>query len=111
LGIQNWIKEIKNSTEEDCKIMMIGNKCDMVDSRQVDLKEAQEFAKKNEMFFMETSASENINVEDAFIQLLKEIYTTSLSDEKKEKKSTNEMVVNVLQKESVDENMNKKNCC
>ena len=42
--------------------MLIGNKCDIVEGRQIDEKDARDFAKKNNFLYYETSAKENKNI-------------------------------------------------
>ncbi|KAA6371831.1 MAG: hypothetical protein EZS28_032641, partial [Streblomastix strix] len=51
------------------------NKSDLESQRNVPTKEAQEFAKANNLLFIETSALNSNNVEQAFQFLLQDIYT------------------------------------
>ena len=44
--------------------MILGNKCDLSDSRVVDIESGQLLADINGFKFMETSAKDNINVEE-----------------------------------------------
>lgn len=47
-----------------------GNKSDLISLRQVPFEEVSGFAERNEVFrVMETSAKENINIEETFIEL------------------------------------------
>ena len=47
--------------------MVVGNKLDMEDeSRSVEKQTADEFCKREGMSFIETSARDNVNVEEAF---------------------------------------------
>lgn len=55
-----------------CKIL-VGNKCDMEDSRKVTHEEGLELAKHFEIPFLETSAKSSINVENSFITMSNEI--------------------------------------
>ncbi|CAN1278265.1 Ras-related protein RABA4d [Linum perenne] len=55
-------------------IMLIGNKSDLGSLRAVPQEDAQEFAQRENLFFMETSALESTNVETAFLTVLTEIY-------------------------------------
>ena len=55
-----------------CKIL-VGNKCDMEESRKVSYEEGMELAKHFEIPFLETSAKNSINVENSFITMSKEI--------------------------------------
>ena len=57
-NVRTWINEIeKYSNAGVCKIL-VGNKCDMEDRRQVTFEEGQEFASQFSMPFLETSAKE-----------------------------------------------------
>ncbi|CAN1278266.1 Ras-related protein RABA4d [Linum perenne] len=53
---------------------LIGNKSDLGSLRAVPQEDAQEFAQRENLFFMETSALESTNVETAFLTVLTEIY-------------------------------------
>ena len=54
------------SMPESFPFMAVGNKVDLEDERQVDRQQAEEFCRSEGMTFMETSARENQNVEEAF---------------------------------------------
>ena len=47
-----------------------GNKCDLVQERAVNIEDAKEFACTNQMSYIETSALDTTNVEDAFSNIL-----------------------------------------
>jgi GTPase SAR1 family protein len=55
-----------------CKIL-VGNKCDMEESRKVSNEEGMELAKHYEIPFLETSAKNSINVDNSFITMSNEI--------------------------------------
>eukprot|EP01017_Pseudomicrothorax_dubius_P046204 TRINITY_DN8107_c0_g1_i2.p1 TRINITY_DN8107_c0_g1~~TRINITY_DN8107_c0_g1_i2.p1 ORF type:complete len:220 (+),score=58.43 TRINITY_DN8107_c0_g1_i2:74-733(+) len=76
-GLANWIKEMRTHGESDLVILLIGNKKDLRATdlaEQVRVEDAEEFAKKNGLMYVETSAKENLDVEKAFDTLVKEIY-------------------------------------
>lgn len=50
--------------------MLVGNKTDLVDQRDVSTDEGLEFSKKNNLHFIETSAKDNSNVSEAFERLI-----------------------------------------
>jgi GTPase KRas len=54
-------------------MVLIGNKCDLEKSREVPHAEGAELAKKWNIPFFETSAKARINVEEAFITVVREI--------------------------------------
>lgn len=71
-NIENWMKQIKTHASEDvCKIL-IGNKCDMPD-RVISYEEGKKLADTYGISFFETSAKENLNVQDAFKCIAKEV--------------------------------------
>nr|GLL16504.1 ras-related protein RABA1f-like [Ipomoea trifida] len=53
--------------------MLVGNKADLRHLRVVSTEDAKAFAEKEGTFFMETSALESLNVENAFTELLTQI--------------------------------------
>ena len=78
-NVRTWINEIdKYSQAGVCKIL-VGNKCDLTDRRQVTAEEGQEFANQFGMPFLETSAKSTINVDEAFTTMTKEIKEKMLS--------------------------------
>lgn len=55
-------------------IVLVGNKSDLSDSRQVVVEDGQTLAQLEGLCFMETSAKENINVEEAFLSMINRIH-------------------------------------
>ena len=73
-NIDKWMEEIKDKTSNDIKLMIIGNKIDLKEFREVDIEEGINKAKTFGLPIMETSALDSTNVKEAFNDLLKEIY-------------------------------------
>ena len=72
-NVRTWINEIEKYSQAGvCKIL-VGNKSDMSDRRQVSFEEGQEFASQFGMPFLETSAKATQNVDLAFETMTKEI--------------------------------------
>jgi len=55
------------------KKLLVGNKSDLTQRKQVDFTTAKEYAKQLDIPFLETSAKANTNVEQAFITMASEI--------------------------------------
>ena len=73
-NIDKWMVEIKDKASKDMKLMIVGNKTDLKDARQVETNEALQKAKDLEAPLMEASAKDGNNVKEAFYDLLKEMY-------------------------------------
>lgn len=69
-----WLEELRGHADKNIVVMLVGNKCDLGSLRAVPVEDAQEFAQREKLFFMETSALESTNVETAFLTVLTEIY-------------------------------------
>ena len=65
--INKWLNEVKINGSKDICCILIGNKNDLEDQRQVKIEEGEELAKKNNLLFLETSAKTAYNVESAFV--------------------------------------------
>ena len=63
-----WLKEIKNNSNKDPEIVLVGNKIDLED-RKVTKEKGMRFAEKNNLMYAETSSKEGINVDSPFEKL------------------------------------------
>jgi Ras-related protein Rab-11A len=55
-------------------MMLVGNKCDLENIRDVSVEEGKSLAEAEGLFFMETSALDSTNVKKAFEIVIREIY-------------------------------------
>ncbi|KAK4372189.1 hypothetical protein RND71_007573 [Anisodus tanguticus] len=72
--VARWLEELRGHADKNIVIMLVGNKTDLGSLRAVPTEDAKEFAEKENLFFIETSALEATNVETAFVNVLTEIY-------------------------------------
>lgn len=73
-SVERWLKELREHADSKIVVMLVGNKCDLTDSRQVDVEEGTACAAKFGLSFLETSALDATNVEQSFKTVLTEIY-------------------------------------
>ncbi|KAK4440002.1 Ras-related protein RABA1f [Sesamum alatum] len=73
-NVERWLKELRGHTDTNIVIMLVGNKADLRHLRAVQTQEAKDFAEREKTFFMETSALEALNVDQAFTEVLTQIY-------------------------------------
>lgn len=78
LSAQKWLDDVRAAADPDVKIILIGNKLDLIKKdptqRQVPTEKAHEFAVANHLLYTEASAVTNINVKEAFETLIKDIH-------------------------------------
>lgn len=72
-NIKNWIRNIEENASADVEKMLLGNKCEMEEKRQVSRERGEQLAVEYNIKFIETSAKESINVEEAFFTLARDI--------------------------------------
>ena len=90
-NVDKWIEELKNNGSEDVFIMLVGNKSDLKDKREISEEDVQKKAQLYNVAFCETSALEGKNIEYAFESLINEITKKVEKDKEKNnnKNSTN----------------------
>ena len=63
--ISYWLYELNQKKDlKELALVLVGNKIDLKDNRQVSSEEAQSFAKQNNIKYFETSAQENIGIDE-----------------------------------------------
>ncbi|MFX1496406.1 MAG: Rab family GTPase [Promethearchaeota archaeon] len=75
--LSDWIQDFKQARGNE-PLILIGNKNDLEDKIKVTDSVGNEFAKKNNMIFISTSAKTGSNVEEAFNEITKRILNKSL---------------------------------
>ncbi|CAG8686746.1 11957_t:CDS:2, partial [Dentiscutata heterogama] len=71
--IRNWFSNIEQHASEGVNKILIGNKCDWVEKKAITKEQGQALADEFKIKFLETSAKANINVEEAFFTLARDI--------------------------------------
>ncbi|KNA15493.1 hypothetical protein SOVF_097750 [Spinacia oleracea] len=73
-SVERWLKELRDHTDPNIVVMLIGNKADLRHLVAVQTEDGKTFAENESLYFMETSALEATNVENAFTEVLTQIY-------------------------------------
>ena len=114
-NLQDWLKDIISQSPKTVLIILLGNKIDLKEKREVEYEEGEQFAQKNGLIFMETSAKTGEGVEEIFKKSVQEIKTKisenvyDLTSESCgiKKGKTNNISLNKNNKQ----NTKKKGCC
>eukprot|EP00042_Codosiga_hollandica_P032604 m.209947 g.209947 ORF g.209947 m.209947 type:complete len:204 (-) comp53954_c0_seq5:369-980(-) len=72
-NIKTWMRNIEQHATDDVVKMILANKCDMEEKRVVTQEQGRKLASEFGVRFYETSAKENINIEEAFMQMARAI--------------------------------------
>eukprot|EP01118_Nematostelium_gracile_P006189 TRINITY_DN1990_c1_g2_i1.p1 TRINITY_DN1990_c1_g2~~TRINITY_DN1990_c1_g2_i1.p1 ORF type:complete len:222 (+),score=60.06 TRINITY_DN1990_c1_g2_i1:114-779(+) len=74
-NLQLWIRELYDNVDKNnITIMLVGNKSDLESIREVSSEKGKKLAEKYQMSFMEVSALDNTNIEQAFNDVLHQIF-------------------------------------
>lgn len=101
-----WLKDIKDTAENDICIILVGHKVDLNTIRNVEKDSAQKLAKSYKIDYIEASAKTNYNISEAINILLKNMYQVYGSNYPLNKKNSIRLkdIKNIYKKK-------KSNCC
>jgi len=83
-NVARWLQEVREHAESSIVIMLVGNKCDLRHLRAVPVDEGKKYASDSGLFFIEASALDATNVEEAFTQTIKKVHEVQLAKIRKE---------------------------
>ena len=72
-GLNKWLTDLRNTVDANAAILLVGNKSDLGEFREVSIVEAAEYAERNNLAYIESSALEASNVEEAFQSIVEGI--------------------------------------
>ena len=78
--IRSWINEAKENNDK-LKTILIGNKLDLKDERIVTIDVAKQFAEKNNLKYIETSAKDGTNINESFQAIIDLLFDGKSSEE------------------------------
>eukprot|EP00249_Psilotum_nudum_P009277 c21831_g2_i5 orf=162-806(-) len=111
--IGRWLNELRTHSDMMVLTMLVGNKCDLSDLREVSVEEGRELAVAENMFFLETSALDAINVTAAFQTVVREIYNAVSKKVLSSAFQKSDILLSTTQKVILEENEGgkKSGCC
>lgn len=90
-NVKRWLHEI----EQNCEVVnriLVGNKNDTPDSKVVLTEDAQRFADQMSIQLFETSAKENINVEEMFMAITRQVLRSKKERKERQANQNNDTV-------------------
>ena len=67
--VDYWLQSIQQYAHSAVQLLLVGNKSDMLEQRQVSVEQAQQLAAQHGVQYREASAKLNLNVTDSFTTL------------------------------------------
>lgn len=69
LNTSKWIEDVRNERGNDVIVVLVGNKTDLTERRQVSVEEGEDKAQKEGILFIESSAKAGFNIKSLFRKL------------------------------------------
>lgn len=76
-NLKNWLSAIDDATSQEIPLIIIANKKDLVDQRQISEEEIIDKAKSLNIEYFETSAKENLLIDDAFEKIIEKVFNNN----------------------------------
>ncbi|KAJ4956158.1 hypothetical protein NE237_012941 [Protea cynaroides] len=73
-SVGRWLDELNTHSDTTVAKMLVGNKLDLENIRDVSVEEGKSLAEAEGLFFLETSALDSTNVKKAFEMVVRDIY-------------------------------------
>ena len=85
-NVRKWIEAVRTYANQDVAILIVGNKCDLKNKREIKWDSALQYTQSIGCELIETSAKTNVNVEKSFKQLAQNGVKVVLNKKEKDKK-------------------------
>ena len=113
-SIDRWLSDLKVNGDENISVVLLGNKSDLESDRKVSTQQGKEKAEFYKLAFLETSALNGNNIDNAFNELITDVYKNHHDlFEKQAKVVINDRAINLENADENDEKIEKekKGCC
>jgi len=105
-NLEMWLRELRNHSNPDAKVFLIGNKIDLENQREVTKEEGEKFCKDNNILeFIESSAKTGVNAQNIFIKVAQKLYEDYIAYQKNIKLSGKKFKI------KIDNKKKKSLCC
>ena len=108
--LKGWMNDAKEKIESDCYMIVVGNKKDCENERQIDMETLSDFGNKNGVIYMEVSAKTGEGIEDIFNTMVQELLKFKDLGIIKDDESEGDKTFNSLDNSRVAENRHNCNC-
>ena len=110
-GLEVWLKDLRQQTEQEIPIFIVGNKSDM--EKKVSTEDAKIFSTSNRTkYFAECSARSGYNVKEIFNEAAKQLYESYKKYQSKNKApANNRLKLDKKEDDNNKDNTKKKKCC
>ncbi|CAD8207182.1 unnamed protein product [Paramecium octaurelia] len=112
-NVKTWIAEIDKYASESVNRMLVGNKADITERREVSYEEGLELSRQFQIPFYETSAKSSTNIEAAFTHITKNILNREIHNSKAVVRKTSNMRLQTRQQQQQQQEKKKQEdlCC
>ena len=105
-GAKKWLVEIKANISSSYKVLC-GNKIDLQEQRSVSNNDAKTYAESNQCIYVETSAKDNVGIDEMFDDIADNIKRMKESEElNSNNKSTNKGIIDINNHSNTTSNNN-----
>ena len=110
--IETWIRDLKNNSDKNIKIILVGNKNDLEKERKISYEEGENLKNKYKLnYFIETSAKTGNNAKNVLIEAAKILYKEYIVKKDKGNQNNKENEDNNSHKLENNTIIKKKKCC
>eukprot|EP01117_Protostelium_nocturnum_P018080 TRINITY_DN7485_c0_g1_i1.p1 TRINITY_DN7485_c0_g1~~TRINITY_DN7485_c0_g1_i1.p1 ORF type:complete len:206 (+),score=33.13 TRINITY_DN7485_c0_g1_i1:27-644(+) len=76
-SLESWYNDLRMVAHPDIVVVIVGNKCDVEDERQVTVEEGQKWADDHSAHFFEASCKTDVGITETFDRVAKEVVNKS----------------------------------
>lgn len=104
-NVTQWVTDIKSIISSTVVTLLVGNKCDLGEQREVLTDEGKKKGEELNITFIETSSKKNINIEQSMMTLAENINAN------KKIKRSNDNITILFRNNAKNKNNKQKHCC